>query len=322
MKRIFFLAIAVLLLTQFSAAQAADFGMYVKVSENVEGSFEGTVKNIEDALVKNGWQILASYNASVFEGCRFRAHTIVAHSPKYAEQILSNGPRSAFALPARISIFENEKGINTSFVNPASLNRTVLGDQTAVELSKTTMSRLSEILASAAKGKVVNAQIGEIRSSGRVGGMGGGDFNDKIVEIHKKKDAENNFQETALKVKEGILANKKNWKLIYALELQEVPAVIYGVNKPETEARAYKIAGEKRESKANVCPGIDHASAFPVEVIIYKESGMVKAVTLDEMYRMKLYFEDAGMWAFMKNMKMPGEIEAEIVEMSGSQLKK
>jgi hypothetical protein len=30
------------------------------------------------------------------------------------------------------------------------------------------------------------------------------------------------------------------------------------------------------------------------------------------MYRMKMYFEDAGKWAFMKNMGMPGSIEEEI----------
>jgi hypothetical protein len=30
------------------------------------------------------------------------------------------------------------------------------------------------------------------------------------------------------------------------------------------------------------------------------------------MYRMKMYFEDAGKWAFMKNMGMPGSIADEI----------
>jgi hypothetical protein len=41
---------------------------------------------------------------------------------------------------------------------------------------------------------------------------------------------------------------------------------------------------------------------------------------MDEMYRMKMYFEDAGMWAFMKNMKMPGRIEKEIVDVVSSGL--
>jgi len=33
---------------------------------------------------------------------------------------------------------------------------------------------------------------------------------------------------------------------------------------------------------------------------------------VDTMYRMKMYFEDAGKWAFMKNMGMPGSIHDEI----------
>ena len=76
------------------------------------------------------------------------------------------------------------------------------------------------------------------------------------------------------------------------------------------------------ESKTNSCPGIDHVSAFPIEVIVYRDGGQVKVATLDGMYRMKVYFEDAGMWAFMKNMRMPGQIQGEIVEMSTSLLKK
>jgi hypothetical protein len=52
-----------------------------------------------------------------------------------------------------------------------------------------------------------------------------------------------------------------------------------------------------------------------------RERGMVKVVTLHEMYRMKVYFQDAGNWAFIKNMRMPGQIEEEIIEISSSRLK-
>ena len=37
-----------------------------------------------------------------------------------------------------------------------------------------------------------------------------------------------------------------------------------------------------------------------------------KGSFVDSMYRMKMYFEDAGKWAFMKNMGMPGSIADEI----------
>ncbi len=302
------------------AAQAAEYGVYVKVAEKVTGSFADAVKNAETALAKDGWQVLASYDAAVPEGCGFKAHTIVVDSAAYAQKIMAHGPRSAFALPLRVAVFTDEKGINTSFLNPASLNRTVLGDTTEKDLSVKTMQELSGILAAAAKGTVVNQQIGELRSKGHVGGMGGGAFTEKITEIYKKEDAGSNFRDIAAKVKEGILANTKGWRLVYSLDLGK-DVVIYGVDNRKTEARAFGIAGEKRESKSNPCPGIDHAPAFPVEVVVMKDRGVVKVVTLDEMYRMKVYFEDAGNWAFMKNMRMPGEIEREIVEMSRAKLK-
>ena len=59
---------------------------------------------------------------------------------------------------------------------------------------------------------------------------------------------------------------------------------------------------------------VDHAAAFPIEVIVYPENGKVEAILLDSMYRMKVYFEDAGKWAFMKNMGMPGVIEDEVID--------
>ena len=40
------------------------------------------------------------------------------------------------------------------------------------------------------------------------------------------------------------------------------------------------------------------------------------------MYRMKVYFEDAGKRAFMKNMGMPGQIEDDITGMAIADLKK
>lgn len=320
MKRIFVWALMVLGLLFSSKVQADDFGMYVKVMEKTEGTFANTIKNVEQALSRNGWQVLASYDASVPEGCGHRAHTIVIHSAGYAEKILSHGPRSAFSLPLRVGIFTDENGTNISFVNPASLNRTVLGDGVEKELSLGKMKELSTILASSGKGIVVNQQTGEVRSKGRVGGIGGGDFNDKIDEIYKREDAGNAFREVLGKVREGITSNTKGWKLIYALDLGN-NTTIYGIDKPMMEARAFKIAGEKRESKINACPGVDHAPAFPIEVVVYKEKGMVKVVLLDEMYRMKVYFEDAGKWAFMKNMRMPGEIEREITEIATAKLK-
>lgn len=320
MKQVSGIMTLFLLLFMASAAQAQDYGVYVKVTEKMTGTFDEAVKNAESALAKGGWQVLASYEDAVPEGCKFKAHTLVINSPEYAKKIMAHGPAAAFAIPLRVGIFTDENGINLSFLNPASINRTVLGDTTEKDLSLSTMKHLENVLASVGKGAVVNRQIGEIRSKGYVGGMGGGAFSTKVVEIYKKEDRGSAFNEVAAKVKEGIASNGKEWKLVYTLEPAK-DVVIYGVINRKTEARAYGIAGEKRESDKNSCPGIDHSPAFPIEVVIMKDRGMVKVVTLTEMYRMKMYFQDAGNWAFMKNMSMPGQIEKEIVDISTAKLK-
>lgn len=265
--------------------------------------------------------MLASFALGVPEGCGFKAHTIVANSSGYAAKVMNQGPRSAFALPVRIGVYEDETGINIAFVNPVSINRTVLGDGVLQELSLASMKALSGLITSSVKGEAVDEQIGQVRSKGRVGGMGGGDFIKKIEEIYSTAYTKEALDETAQKVRDGITSNDMGWKLVYTLTLKDNDAVIYGVSRTKTEAKSFEIAGEKRSSKSYRCPGLDHASSFPIEVVVYKEGDAVKAVTLDEMYRMKLYFEDAGNWAFMKNMTMPGRIEGEIVEMSGSKLK-
>lgn len=320
MKKVLLFAFAVFFALA-PAVHAQEYGVYVKAVDKIKGTFDEAVKNTEEALRKNGWQVLASYEASVPKKCGFRAYNIVVNSPEYSREIMSHGPTAAFAIPLRVELYQDEKGLNAAFVNPASINRTILGDKTEKQLSETTMNKLSSILASAVQGEVVNRQIGEIRSEGRVGGMGGGDFSEMPEVIYKKDDAPGVFQDIASKVKEGIMSNNKGWKLIYTLEPAK-DLVMYGINNPATEARAYGIAGEKRESEDYRCPGIDHAAAFPIEVVIYKERGVVKVVTLDEMYRMKLYFQDAGNWAFIKNMRMPGEIKGEIVDISTSKLEK
>ena len=128
------------------------------------------------------------------------------------------------------------------------------------------------------------------------------------------------MRETSGKVREGMTSNTKSWRLIYTLDLGN-DVTVYGVDEAAKEVKAFMIPGGKRESKDDSCPGVDHVSAFPIEVVVYKEKGMARVLLLDEMYRMKVYFEDAGKWDFMKNMGMPGAIEKEVTEMVTSKLK-
>ena len=305
-----------------SVSFAAEHGVYVKVIEKAQGSFDEVSNKVESALKGTGWEILAAYNTGVPEGCKSRSRVIVFSSPAYAKSILSQGVKSAFALPLRAGIFEDETGIHVAVLNPASLNRTMIHETKLNDLSLSTSSSIVDAISKHVPGTIAKKQIGEIRSKGKVGGMGGGDFLDKVEEVYAAQDdSDATFKKVWESVKKGILENKKNWKLIYTLDLSAHGAVIFGVTEAKMEGRAFGIAGEKRSSDSYKFPGIDHDAAFPIEVIVYKEGGKAKVVILNEMYRMKVYFEDAGNWAFMKNMRMPGQIQDEIVDMVNANLK-
>jgi len=305
-----------------SVSFAAEYGVYVKVVEKAKGSFDEVSNRVDAALKNAGWEILATYASGVPEGCRFRSRVIVLSSPAYAKSILSNGVKAAFALPLRAGIYEDESGINVAVLNPSSINRTIIHETKLDDLSLSTIASIVDGIAKDVPGSVVKKQIGEIRKKGRVGGMGGGDFLDKIEEVYvAQDDSDATFKKVSENVRKGILENKKNWKLLYTLDLSAQGAQIFGVTEPKMEGKAFKIAGEKRSSDSYKFPGIDHNAAFPIEVVVYKEGGKVRVAVLDGMYRMKIYFEDAGKWAFMKNMGMPGQIQGEIVEMVSASLK-
>ena len=302
---------------------AEKYGVYIKVIEKAQGSFDEVSSAVEEGLTKGGWEILGSHDTGVPDGCSYRSRAISFSSEDYAAKVIENGIKAAFALPLRAGIYEDEKGINIVFVNPVSINRTIISETAMDTFSLATANALVETIAGSVKGDVVNEQAGQMRNKGRIGGMGGGDFLNKIDEVRSFPDSSDSaLKQIAANVKGSILQNDIEWKLVYSYDLADRGAVIYGLTKTVTEAKAFSIAGDKRKSDSNICPGIDHAAAFPIEVLVYKDEGQVKVVLMDGMYRMKMYFEDAGKWAFMKNMTMPGKIEKEMVDVISSGLDK
>jgi hypothetical protein len=108
----------------------------------------------------------------------------------------------------------------------------------------------------------------------------------------------------------------KRWGIrsVYRVDLPGGNLSIIGLAGDKMEAKAYAIVGhgsdESREAYS--CPGIDHAAAFPLEVVVLRDGDRVELRAVDAMFRMKMYFEDAGTMKFAANMAMPGSIENEI----------
>jgi uncharacterized protein (DUF302 family) len=307
-RRFFVVALFAAFILSLSAqgfAAAREQGVYVKMLEGLKADARQSAPKVEAALKGAGFTILASFENGVPEGCRFKAETIVFTKEDYASRILAKGPDKAFALPLRLSIYEDDKGLNVAMMNPVSVDRTIFQNDSEDAAAQKIVDEVAAALK--AVGPVHQIQAGELRESGAITGMGGGAFPDKILPAAASYKSPS---EIADELGKG-LDPSSGWHVVYVYKPSAAVAVV-GVTKLKTEGRAFGIAGEKRASDSNPCPGIDHAPAFPVELVIYKNGAYNSVNLLKEMWRMKLYFQDAGNWAFMKNMAMPGDIQSEI----------
>jgi uncharacterized protein (DUF302 family) len=306
-RRLFaFLALVPLLAP---AALVADVektqGVYVTLLSALKADVGETAGRAELALKAAGFDVLASFDNGVPPGCVAKARTIVFASPAWSSEVLSGGGDKAFGLPLRLAVYGDASGANVALVNPVSLLRTFHAsdakDAVALKAVETVVAALAPL------GPIVPKQSGQLRDSGAIGGMGGGAFPEKIVPIlaSAKPPAE-----VAEALKAGI-AEGSGWHAVYAYRASDDVFVV-GLTNGKTEGRAFGIAGEKRATEANPFPGLDHAAAFPIEVVVSKNGAGSSVTLLKEMWRMKLYFQDAGNWAFMKNMQMPGDIQNEI----------
>ena len=141
-----------------------------------------------------------------------------------------------------------------------------------------------------------------------------GAISDKIQDLIKIP--ESNWKEVAGKLSESMSVQGKDWGLhnVFVLELQEYEMAILGTTGARMDSRSFEIVGAGSDGSRGDLkfPGLAHAAAYPLEVVVRQDGDSVRVQMVDAMFRMKMYFEDAGKMAFMKNMGMPGSIADEI----------
>ncbi len=280
-------------------------GVTVTLLSGLKADVGETSTNAESALKSAGFAVLASFDNGVPEGCRSKARTIVFASEPWTAEVLSGGADKAFGLPMRLAVYGDAAGTGVALVNPVSLLRTFYASNAKDAAAQKAVDTVSAALAPL--GPVSAKQASQLRDSGEIGGMGGGAFPDKVVPVLASAKAP---AEVAEAIRVGV-ADAAGWHAVYSYKASDDVFVV-GLTNAKTEARAFGIAGEKRATEANPFPGLDHAAAFPIEVVVTKKGAGSSVTLLKEMWRMKLYFQDAGNWAFMKNMQMPGDIQNEI----------
>jgi len=299
------------------------FGVYVRVLDAPVGSYVEVTAALPDLLASAGWELRASYDAATGD-CDYNARVYVVTAPMWTAAVAGSGVDAAFVIPLRIAVYQDELGTHVSLANPQSLVRTIVSETGYERAAAEVVTRLQALLAPL-PGKVIAEQYGQMRDEGLIGKtmgvVAGGPFPSKVEDLGGMKASSTvGVTQLAQAFAEAARTPTRRWGLhsVYRVDLPAQQLSIIGITGDKMEAKAFGIVGkggdDSRESYS--CPGIDHAAAFPVEVVVVRDGDKVELRSVDAMFRMKMYFEDAGTMKFAANMAMPGSIENEIRDLA------
>lgn len=296
-------------------------GVYLKLVDSSALPFDQVASTLTQAIKGHGWNVAGQMDVAVDpEKCSYRGRVIVAWSGTEANRVLGAGNHAAFAVPVRFVVWEDENGVSIGVTNPMNLYRTIVDEETAPEDWADLAGELRGIAAAAFPGTATELDYGQHRDKSRIGKtmgvVAGGKFIEKIETVTELPDAKESPAAVARTLFDGIEAGDAEWGIhpVYVIDFPERGLSILGVSGAKMEYQSANIVnnGHDDARKNMACPGIDHMAAYPVEVLIEKTDAGLRISLVDEMYRMKMFFENAGRMAFMKNMGMPGSIEDEI----------
>ena len=283
--------------------------------------------------------------------CNFKAKRILFRSDKLIKKLTSIDDKYLLASFLKIGIYEDEHGVQVNIADPETIGRIVLNDlwengkekeyNNAVNWLHQFRENLISTIHSAKLGKEVTKtqppiRSGEdIRESSKDMFMMVGQltfFNDEDQFPAIFSEPSNSPRKDLVSLLEKIKNNIKKftptkedieyrltkspdvlkWKIEGEIFSPDSNAFLIGITRPRTEGLSFHIAGSARESDKNKCPGLDHVPAFPIEVLGIYQDGKIMLYTAREMFRMDMYFWDAGMSAFMNHMSMPSLLDESI----------
>lgn len=297
--------------------------VYVVIADSVPMSVPAASAALAGALTRQGWAVLADHAVGTDQArCSYSAHVLVARQPAHTAALLALGVQAAFAVPVRLGVFEDERGVHVVMVNPLSVERTIVAESGLEATGRALVDEVSGVVAAATRGRRVNRPYGQSRNRGLIGKtmgvMAGGAFTRQIETITTATGgAPADIRRVADKIWQRLQEPPRGkWQLrgVYRLDLAEQGVVILGVSGTAMETKAFEIvgAGDDDARSSFRCPGLAYAVAFPVELVIRRDGAQVKVEAINAMFRMKMYFEDAGQMKFARNMLMPGSIADEL----------
>jgi hypothetical protein len=327
---------AALVLTAFAswllppaAARAADadarYGMFERISE-ASGSFDQTVAALEAVLQASPLTLQGKMDLALDPKDQ-RSRVYVLTSPDFQAAAADEAPNTVSAQILRLGVYESGRGRKTQIdmANPVA-NAMVFyaGSKNYDRLVAAARAAAQQLRDVAAKvpGTAVSVPLEPMRTEAALKQFDG-DGAARMMSHWRTwsesqrtifSDRPENFAAAVERVERALRAgadkgatDPSGWRLVSEVRLGP-NAVYFGLTNAYTENKCVRIDSDFRsDGKADDAPlpGVDHAAALPLEVLVYNDGKQVRAVQYGQMWRMQLYFWDAGYLAFAKNAGVP-----------------
>ncbi len=315
-----------------NAFAAEEYGIFERILE-ASGSFNDTTAALEKALAESKLTLQAKRDLTYTDKVQ-QARVYILTSPVYMEAAKGESPDTISAQVLRIGVYEYGEGkkVHINMGNPTAHAMVFYaGSKNYANLlaaAKTTAQEIKDIAAKV-PGKQVSVQLEPVRTEKTLNKFNGDGPAKMMAKFRNWKDSQNevfkdkaaNFDAVVARVENTLRASQdkgvddsSGWRLISKIPVG-TNAVYFGITNDYTENKCIRINSDFRsdgKTKDAPYPGVDHAPAMPMEVLVINDGKEVKVVQYGEMWRMQLYFWDSGYMAFAKNTLIPSIIFSSI----------
>jgi hypothetical protein len=315
-----------------NAFAAEEYGIFERILE-ASGSFNDTTAALEKALAESKLTLQAKRDLTFTDKVQ-QARVYIVTSPAYMESAKDESPDTISAQVLRIGVYEFGEGkkVHINMGNPSAHAMVFYtGSKNYDKLLAAAKATAQEIKDVAAKvpGKQVAVQLEPIRAEKTLNKFNGDGPAKMMAKFRNWKESQNevfkdkaeNFDAVVARVESTLRASQdkgaddsSGWRLISKIAVGS-NAVYFGITNDYTENKCIRINSDFRsegKTKDAPYPGVDHAPAMPMEVLVINDGKNVKVVQYGEMWRMQLYFWDSGYMAFAKNTLIPSIIFSSI----------
>jgi uncharacterized protein (DUF302 family) len=316
------------------ARAAEEIGIFERIVE-ASGSFEEATAALEKALSESKLTLHAKHDLKTPEGVQ-KARVYVLTSPAYLDAARAAPADTISAQILRVAVYQHGEGKKTmiNMANPAAHAMVFYaGQKDYATLLTAAKAVAQEIRAAAAKvpGKAVSVQLEPLRTEKTLNSFNGDGPAKMMAKWRNWQESQNtaiegkpdDFAAQVAKVEKALAASSdkgaddaSGWKQIAKIPVG-ANAVYFGISNTYTENKCVRINSDFRsdgKSKDAPYPGVDHATALPLEVLVINDGKTSRVVHYGQMWRMQLYFWDSGYAAFAKNTFVPATIFGSIDE--------